>query len=122
MTQTAALYKFFSGFDIDAYPNTGVPDEPVLPYLTYEVQQSAFNEGEVYITVQIWYKSDSEAKPNAKAKEIADAIGRGGHVITCDDGAIWIKRGSPWCIASNAEGDVTIKLRQLNVTLEYLTT
>lgn len=122
MTQTAALYKFFSSFDIDAYPNTGVPDEPVLPYLTYEVQQSAFNEGEVYITVQIWYKSDSEAKPNAKAKEIADAIGRGGHIIACDDGAIWIKRGSPWCIASNAEGDVTIKLRQLNVTLEYLTT
>ena len=122
MTQTAAVYKFFSSFDIDAYPNTGVPEEPVLPYLTYEVQQSAFNEGEVYITVQIWYKSDSEAKPNAKAKEIADAIGRGGHIIACDDGAIWIKRGSPWCIASNAEGDVTIKLRQLNVTLEYLTT
>lgn len=121
MTQTAALYKFFSGFNIDAYPNTGVPDEPTLPYLTYEVQQSAFNEGEVYITAQIWYKSDSEAKPNAKAQEIADAIGRGGRLISCDDGAIWIKRGSPWCIASNAESDVTLKLRQLNVTLEYLT-
>ena len=121
MTQTAALYNFFSSFGIDAYPNTAVPDTPMLPYLTYEVQQSSFGEGECYITVQLWYKTDSEAKPNAKVKEIYEAIGKGGKLIKCDDGAIWIKRGSPWCINSNAEGDVTIKLRQLNITLEYLT-
>lgn len=121
MTETAALNKFFSGFKIDAYPNTAVPDQPLLPYLTYEVQRSDFEGGECYITVQLWYKSESEAVPNAKVDEIAKAIGRGGRMLTCDSGAIWIKKGSPWCINSNAEGDSTIKLRQLNVTLEYLT-
>ena len=120
MTEIAALKDFFSGFEIDAYPNTAVPDKTPLPYLTYEVQRGDFGD-ECYITVQIWYKTSSEAKPNAKAEEIAKAIGRGGKVITCDGGAIWIKKGSPWCINSSAENDNTIKLRQLNITLEYLT-
>lgn len=121
MTETAALLNFFSGFGLDAYPNTAVPDNTLLPYLTYEVERSSLGKGEVYITVQLWYKTDSEAVPNAKVDEIAKAIGRGGNIIDCDSGAIWIKKGSPWCINANAENDNTIKLRQLNVTLEYLT-
>lgn len=120
MTQAAALNQFFSQFGIDAYPNTGVPEQPMLPYLTYELQTSGFGE-ECYITVQLWYKSESEAVPNAKAHEIGEAIGRGGCILHCDDGVIWLKKGTPWCINQNAEGDYTLKLRQLNVTLEYLT-
>ena len=120
MTESAALLKFFQGFEIDAYPNTAVPDNTPLPYLTYEVQRASFGK-EVYIIVQIWYKTNSEAIPNAKADEIAKAIGRGGKMLQCDGGALWLKMGSPWCISSNTENDNTLKLRQLNVTIEYLT-
>lgn len=34
MTATEALYKFFSGFGLPAYPDTAVPQDTVMPYLT----------------------------------------------------------------------------------------
>lgn len=117
MTNEATLYKFFSQFGIPAYPNTAVPDKAVFPYLTYELQTAYFGDGDQYITIQLWYKTDSESLPNAKANEIAAVIGRGGVML---ESGIWVKRGSPWCVAANTENDKTIKLRQLNVTLEYL--
>lgn len=121
MTKAAALYKFFSSFGISAYVSTSVPDDAEFPRLTYELVTSAFDGGEVSCTVNLWYKSDTEIEPNAKAQEIADKIGIGGKVIPCEDGYIWIKRGSPWC-QSIADDNDLIKRRYINVTLEYLTT
>lgn len=120
MTAEAALYQFWSGFGINAYPTTAVPDDTVFPWLTYEVQTGFFGDGELGIAVNLYYYTDSEKEPNLKAKEIADAIGQGGVQIPYDDGTIWIKRGTPWCINLVDNTDRTIKRRQLNVTLEYL--
>lgn len=120
MTQGTALKKFFSSFGIPAYPNTAVPKNPTLPYLTYEVADGIFSD-EADITVQIWYKTTSEATPNAKVKEIKQALGIGGKILQCDDGALWIKSGTPFCIPATAQDDNTIKLRQLNLSIEFLT-
>lgn len=121
MTKTAALQAFFEGFGITAYPSNTVPDETVFPWLTYEVVTGDFGDGELPISVHLYYHTTSEAVPNAKVEEIAEAIGRGGRVISCDDGAIWIKRGSPWCTAQTEPNRPEIKHRLLNITLEYLT-
>lgn len=120
MTIGQAFSKFYNSFGIPAYPRTAVPDDAKMPYITYDVIESDWTDVPTSQTVQIWYKSDSEAAPSAKAKEIKNAIGYGGVRIPCDDGSIWLRKGSPWCINTNAEGDNSIKLRQLNVTLEYL--
>lgn len=120
MTVGTALFTFYNGFLPRAYPNTAVPDDAILPYITYEVKESFFDDGEVNSTVELWYHSESEAIPNSKAAEIARAIGTGGVILPVDGGSIWLKRGTPWMIAPVDQADNLIKRRQLNVTMEFL--
>ena len=121
MTKDKALHAWFSQF-LPAYPTSNVPDDAVFPWLTYELITGAFDSGEIAMTVNLWFHTESEAVPNKKAQEIADAIGMGGAIIPCDGGYIWLKRGSPWCQNIADESDNNIKRRYLNVTAEYLTT
>lgn len=120
MTKAAALQAFFSKF-LTAYPDSSVPQEAEYPWLTYTLVTDSFGGGDVSITVNLWYYTTSEATPNAKAEEISKAIGRGGVLLPCDGGAIWLKRGSPWCQALKTESDTLVKRRYLNVTAEFLT-
>lgn len=121
MTKAAALHQFFSGFGVTAYTATGVPDDAIFPYLTYELITSAWGGEPVGLTVNLWFYTESEAIPNAKAEELSAAIGMGGKVLPCDGGYIWLKRGTPWCQSLSDEADPTIKRRYINVTAEYLT-
>ncbi len=126
MTKDKALYRFFSGFGIPAYPDTAVLNENgepdvVLPYLTYTPVFDAWGGEPVSLTVNLWYRTESEAIPNAKEQEISEAIGYGGKMLKCDEGYIWLKRGSPWCQNLSDETDRFIKRRYLNVTAEYMT-
>lgn len=121
MTKAAALYQFFSSFGMTAYTSTSVPEDAVFPYLTYELITSAWEVGEVGLTVNLWFYTTSEAVPNAKAEELSEAIGLGGVRIKCDGGYIWLKRGSPWCQSLSDETSPTIKRRYINVTAEYQT-
>ena len=121
MTKEAALYQFFSSFGLEAYAETAVPEDAVFPYLTYQAAPSAFEEGEVSLTVNLWYHTEGEAAPNQKAREISKVIGQGGVVLLCDGGYIWLKRGSPFCQNLSDQTDRGIKRRYINVTAEYLT-
>lgn len=120
MTKGAALQAFFSQF-MDAYAASAVPDDVTLPYLTYELITSAWNGGEVGLTVNMWFRTTSEKEPNAAVDKLSKAIGLGGIQIPCDEGVIWLKRGSPWAQSLTDETDKTIKRRYINVTAEYLT-
>lgn len=122
MTKGAALHEFFSGFGITSYPSSSVPEDKEFPWLTYDLVTDAWEGGEVSITVNLWYLTESEAVPNAKALEISKAVGVGGKVLKCDEGYIWLKRGSPWCQSLSDDTDARIKRRYINVTAEYLTT
>lgn len=98
----------------------GEPDVQ-FPYLTYDLPLSAFEQGEVSMTVNLWYRTESEAIPNAKAAEISAVIGQGGVVLPCDGGYIWLKRGTPFCQSLEDQADRMIKRRYINITVEYLT-
>ena len=112
MTATEALYQFFSGFGLPAYPDTAVPHDTVMPYLTYSVSTGGWGDMPVALTCRLWYHTAKEAEPNAKAEEIARAIGRGG---------VQLLRGEPWCINAAHENDQSIKLRQLNISAIFNT-
>ena len=120
MTKGAALQAFFSQF-IDAYAASAVPEDVTFPYLTYELITSAWDGGEVGLTVNMWFRTTSEKEPNAAVDRLSKAIGLGGVFLHCDDGVIWLKRGSPWAQSLTDETDKTIKRRYINVTAEYLT-
>lgn len=118
MTQTEALYKFFSSFDIPAFPANSVPETTTYPWLTYEAKTGFWGDS-VSCAVNLYYHTDSEKLPNDKAWEIAERIGMGGIQLPCDTGAIWIKRGTPWSTPI-AEADSATKHRQLITTLEFI--
>ena len=120
MTKGAALQAFFSQF-MDAYAASAVPDDATLPYLTYELITSVWNGGEVGLTVNMWFRTTSEKEPNEAVDKLSKAIGLGGVFLHCDDGVIWLKRGSPWAQSLTDATDKTIKRRYINVTAEYLT-
>lgn len=121
MTPEAALHSFFSGFGIPAYAATSVPDDAELPYLTYELSTGAFGDAESPIYVSLWYRTTSEAEPNAKAREVSEALGRGGVMLPCDGGAVWLKRSAPFSQSMADDTDSGIKRRYLLMTAEYET-
>lgn len=121
MTKEQALHKFFNSFGIVGYRNTSVPDDVIFPYLTYDAPVSSFEEDPVSITLNLYYYTESEITPDAKAEEIRQAIGMGGKILGCDGGAIWLKWGAPWCQSLVDDTNANIKRRYMNVTAEYLT-
>ena len=121
MTKEQALYQFFNSFGIVGYRTTSVPDDVIFPFLTYDAPISSFEEEPVSITLNLYYYTDSEADPDAKAEAIRNAIGMGGKLLNCDGGAIWLKWGSPWCQSLVDETNRNIKRRYINITAEYLT-
>ena len=121
MTPEAALYNFFSSFDMPAYAAAATPSDAEFPYLTYDLVVGDWDSDEVNMTVNLWFRTDSEAAPNAKVSQISNVIGRGGIRVKCDGGLLWIKKGSPFAQAMLVDGeDEKIKRRYLNVDVEYL--
>jgi len=121
MTKEQALHSFFNSFGMSGYKSTAVPDNVTLPYLTYAAPIGVFDESAVSITVQLYFYTDSEAIPDAKAEEIRKAIGYGGVLLPCDDGRIWLNWGSPWCQSLVDDTNKNIKRRYINISAEYLT-
>ena len=121
MSKATALYQWFSSFGLTAYEESNVKVGTKPPYLTYTYATGDFDSGEVPIIVNLWYQSDSNVAINAKAEEIYARIGRGGVTIPVGDGAIWLKRGSPFCQAIAEPSDANIRRRYINITAEFLT-
>lgn len=128
MTKEAAIHQFWNSFGIRAYEENNVidadelgnPVEPKLPYITYQLVTDSFDR-EVATTASIWYRSESWAGINSKTEEISQKISRGGKIISCDGGAIWLKRGQPFAQNMGDESDDLIKRKYLNITAEFMT-
>lgn len=121
-TKAAAVQAFLSGFGIPAYAAASVPEDARMPYITYSLVVGAFGDAEQAMQVDLWYYGDGESAPNAKVQEISDRVGRGGTMVPCDGGAVWIKRGSPFAQSVTESTDDKVKRRYINLDLEYITT
>ena len=120
MTKAAAIYQFWNSFGLTAYEENSVPDDASFPYITYQLATDSFDR-EIPLTASIWYRSESWAGINAKAEEISQKISRGGKIVPCDGGAIWLKRGQPFAQSMGDESDDLIKRKYLNITAEFMT-
>lgn len=75
MTETAkALYSFYSGFGLEAYPESNVPENATLPYITYTVIEPDWRQNASQ-QARVWYRSESYKGINAKVDEITQAVG-----------------------------------------------
>ena len=120
MTKAAAIYQFWNSFGLTAYEENSVPDEAAFPYITYQLVTDSFDR-EIPLTASIWYRSESWTGINDKTEEISQKISRGGKVIPCDGGAIWLKRGQPFAQSMGDGSDNLIKRKYLNITAEFMT-
>ena len=120
MTKAAAIYQFWSSFGLTAYEENTVPTDAAFPYVTYQLVTDSF-EREVAATASLWYRGESWTAINAKTEEISQKISRGGKIISCDGGAIWLKRGQPFAQSMGDESDGLIKRKYLNITAEFMT-
>lgn len=121
MTKAAAIYQFWNSFGLTAYEENTVPTDAAFPYITYQLVTDSFDR-EIPLEASIWYRSESWTGINAKTEEISQKISRGGKIISCDGGAIWLKRGQPFAQNMGDESDDLIKRKYLNITVEFMTT
>lgn len=116
-----AIHSFWSSFGIDAYDESTVPAgeyRPELPYITYDATLADFDES-VYLHASIWYYGTSWTEITAKLKEIEDDIGRGGKIIPCDGGAIWIAKWRPFAQRMPDPNDMVRRI-YLNLVAEFI--
>ena len=120
MTKAAAIYQFWNSFGLTAYEENTVSDDAKFPYITYQLVTDSFDR-EIPLSASLWYRSESWTAINAKTEEISQKISRGGKIVACDGGAIWLKRGQPFAQNMGDESDDLIKRKYLNITAEFMT-
>lgn len=122
MDRDQAIHSFWSSFGLKAYDENTVPDNALANnggrYLTYTVINTGFNKP-VLASASLWYRDTSWSAIAAKTQQISDALGEGGSLVAYDDGALWVKRGSPFAQRMGDEDD-TIRRVYINVELDYL--
>ena len=119
MTKQQAVHNFWKSFGLSAYDENTVPDEAKLPYITYETADDEFNN-DLYLSAMIWYRSSSWAEITEKEEEIADFISRGGRMVAYDNGAFWLRKGTPWAQRMPEEADEMVRKIALNIVIEFL--
>ena len=81
MTKNKALYSWFNEGAIPFYRASSVPNDVIMPYGTYEYIESAFDAGEVGLTVNLFFRTESEAVPDEAAQNLSKRIGYGGIAV-----------------------------------------
>lgn len=120
-TKAAAFHSWLeSTLGIACYAASSVPDDAEMPYATYEWADGAVDDGDVPIALDIWHRTESEAAPNRSVEKLAKSLELSGRTLRCDDGMLWVKRGSPFAQAV-PDDDNSVKRRYVNLLIEFLT-
>ena len=94
MINTAMTLKdFFSGFDLPAYAESNIPDDVVLPYITFQLIEPEWSEQAPY-HAQVWYRKNHLGELLAKADQIVGAIHQGA-VFENDAGYVVLYPATP---------------------------
>ena len=118
MNAVQAYQNFWQSFGINAYDETTVPPDATMPYITYMVIEGSFDES-IYPSASIWYKGTSWEDVTQKAYQINDSIGYGGMIIPYENGAFWIKRGTPF-MQRLSDTDSLVRRILLNLEVEFI--
>lgn len=127
MNRIQALHTFWSGFGIPAMDESSVSANAMNPdsleylgkYLTYDVTDSGWDE-DVPMMANLWYRDTSWQEITEKAMEIGNYLSRGGRIIDCDEGAIWIKKAPTFAQRLSEESNQDIRRIVLSIEVEYV--
>lgn len=120
MNKWEALHTFWSSFTLPAYDMHSVPDNAVMPYITYEARTDSLDY-KVAAAATIWYRTSSWAEISQKADEIGLYIDTMRSPIKIDGGYMWIVRDNPFAMRFPEQNDADVRTIELNILIEYLT-
>lgn len=121
MDKEQAIHKLWSSFGIPAYDEQTVPQDAVMPYITYRVASDSIGRV-VNLNASIWYRSTSWIDVTKKLREIEAAIGKNGfRIYQLGEGYVWFTKGSPFAQRMSDPEDDMIRRIYLNVQAEFLT-
>ena len=119
MTKDASIQSFFESFGLSAFPATSVPtgaDAPEFPYITYTAPTDS-DLGRISVNASVYYRTTNWTDINAKIREISETVGMG-VTLECDEGAIIVRKSSPFAQPLGDDSDNMIKRKVL--TFEFL--
>ena len=123
MTKDASIQSFFESFGLPAFPSTSVPtsgdEKPNFPYITYTMPTDSAL-GKVVASASVYYRSESWTALNQKVHDISEAVGAG-ITIKCDEGAVIIRKGTPFAQPLGDDSDNMIKRKVLNFEVLFAT-
>lgn len=114
MNKEQCIYQFWASFGVEAYEENTVPDDAVLPYITYEVSTDVFNNT-VISSASIWDRGTSWTRATELLNLISEELGIGGTTRKFDGGLMWIKRGTPF---SRHIPDDNDQIRHISMNIE----
>lgn len=118
MDKWQSLQSFWESFSLPAYDENSVPDDAVMPYITYSAEIASFEE-KLLLSASIWYHSLSWADISQKADQIAQALS-GYHIVKIDNGYLFMTQGNPFAQRIKDTND-SVKRIYLNITAEFFT-
>ena len=120
MDKSQAIQAFWSSFGLPAYDEQTVPDDAVLPYITYNVVTDML-DNKIPLTGSLWYFGTSWADVTAKADQIARYVGENGHiVIRFDDGYMYVTQGSPFYQRVADTSNELVRRIYINIMAEFI--
>ena len=120
MDKAQAIHEFWSEFRLPAYDESSVPDDAVMPYITYNVATDSL-DSVLPLHGSLWYRSTAWDEITQKAEEIAEALGTNGYMIKkINGGYVWMQKGRPFAQRMTDE-DEQVRRIYVNITAEFLT-
>lgn len=118
MNKAQAIQAFWESFGVPAYEESTVPDNAVMPYITYSMVAGSIGNP-IPMTGSIWDKTYSWARLSRIADQISNELVQV-KSIPLDVGFIYITRGTTFAQRMMDEDD-TIRRIYINLMVEYLT-
>lgn len=118
MNKAQAIQAFWESFGVPAYEESTVPDDVVMPYITYSMVADSIGHP-IPMTGSIWDKAYSWETISQIADSISDGLVQV-KSVPLDVGYIYITRGTPFAQRMTDEDD-TIRRIYINLMVEYLT-
>lgn len=118
MDKWQGLQSFWESFGVPAYDENAVPDDAVMPYITYHAEVASF-ESVVNTYASIWYHSTSWVEISRKVDEIAQALSPYALVRIGDKEYIYMGQGVPFAQRLKDPESESIKRVYMNVAMEF---
>lgn len=120
MDKTHALQAFWGCHGLPAYDIGTVPEDAVMPYITYDVATDSLGTV-LSLSGSLWYNSLSWNDISDKAEEIAQYIATmDPPTIEIDGGRLYVTMGAPFA-QRITDPDPFIRRVLININVEFFT-